>query len=90
MGMKSRILRVQALMAGQNFNDMLLDNENLINVLYKNAVERMQRYNLWIPLLEPQNLIRGNQILRKQATLLVKLGEEPRHTKDIRISTFFL
>lgn len=69
---------------------MLLDNESLMNIPYENAFNQMQKYNSWNLVQKPYYFIRDDQSLRKQATLLVKIGEEPQAYEGYMDSTFYI
>lgn len=74
---KDDTMFVQTTIAGESFDRMLIDNENVINIFFGKMSYQVQTNYLWISMLEPHNLIGGGQVPRRQTTLLGKLGKKP-------------
>lgn len=69
------MVTIQAIIVAKTFQRILLDNKSTKNAIYDETFDKMQKYNPWIPVLEPYHFTSKNLVLHRQATLLVKIGE---------------
>lgn len=51
------MVTIQAIIVAKTFQRILLDNKSTKNAIYDEAFDKMQKYNPWIPVLEPPTLL---------------------------------
>lgn len=59
------MVTIQAIIVAKKFQRILLDNESIENAIYDEAFDKMQKYNPWIPVLEPHHFTSKNVVLHR-------------------------